>query len=100
MNEDGYRSVSCFGTSINSLLSNLHIFDVDILFIDAEGADSSIVTSLDFERFRIKNLFFENLHLPEGREAEDAEVYSYLHEQGMQVKKKVLTNGWMSHAWI
>ena len=100
LNEEGYKTIDCYGMSINKLFKLFSLTKIDILFIDAEGFDSDIVKSINFDNVRIENLYFENLHLPEGRQNENASVYDFLrNDAGMKFDLKSLSNGWMSHAF-
>ncbi len=45
--------------SLNNLLDRYHLTQIDFLTIDTEGADFSILTSIDFDRFDIKVIAIE-----------------------------------------
>jgi hypothetical protein len=36
---------------------------IDILFIDAEGFDSKIIKSIDFDNFNVSKIYYENMHI-------------------------------------
>jgi FkbM family methyltransferase len=52
--------VSCF--TINKLMKKHNLNDVDYLFIDTEGLDVHIIASIDFAKYKIKNIIFETVH--------------------------------------
>lgn len=98
LDESGYRSVKSYAISLNQLFSMMSLNYIDILFVDAEGHDSSIIQDIDFHTAKISNIFFENLHLPEGNANPEASVYDFLEKNGYAIKIRCLSNGWMSHA--
>lgn len=76
---------------INDLLHKYGMYELDILFIDAEGLDDQIIRSIDFSTFRITNIFYENLHLK-------SDINEYLQKLGYSVHLNVGSNGWMNLA--
>lgn len=78
--------------TINDLLDKHNIKKLDILFIDAEGHDDTIIKSIDFKKFDIDNIYFENLHL------KDSSIYDFLEKLGYSIIYNYGTNGWMSVA--
>ena len=44
-------------------MKNNHISSVDYLSLDIEGMDYDVIINLDLEKFYIKNISFEHLHL-------------------------------------
>ena len=48
---------------ISNFLKNNHISSVDYLSLDIEGMDYDVIINLDLEKFYIKNISFEHLHL-------------------------------------
>lgn len=96
--EQGYRMIKAQCLDICRFFRIMSLSHVDILFIDAEGLDSAIVQSIDFDGLSIDNIFFENLHLPEGRAASHAAVYACLKARGYRIVDRCLSNGWMSFA--
>ncbi len=78
--------------TIDDLFMKHNLNDIDILFIDAEGHDDTIIRSINFNKINIKKIYFENLHL------KDNSIYEYLISQGYQITEKVGTYGWSSVA--
>jgi len=74
--------------SINDLFKKFNLTEIDILFIDAEGHDDEIIKSIDFNLFKIKKIYFENLHIT------DFNIYNILISNGYEIVKGVGTNGW------
>lgn len=48
--------------TLNVLLEELSLFNLDRLYIDAEGLDISIINSLSLEKYEIPYIFFEHAH--------------------------------------
>ena len=99
LDKAGYRKITSYALDINTLFKVFSLEAIDILMVDAEGQDSDIIKSIDLHRYDIKNIYFENLHLPEGRQDQNAEVYKFLEKQGYALNYKCLSNNWMSHAY-
>jgi hypothetical protein len=89
--EDGIIKKNIRCQTINALFDRYNIDTIDILFIDAEGLDDRIIQTIDFDRFNILNIYFENLHLK-------SNVYSYLEDNNYKIIKNTGTNGWTSLA--
>ena len=49
--------------TMSELLAKRGWNDLDLLFIDAEGADGDIILSLALENLRIRFIYFESMHL-------------------------------------
>ena len=52
--------VSC--STINKLMDKHNIDIIDYLFIDTEGLDVHIIASINFTKYKIKNIIFEAVH--------------------------------------
>lgn len=48
--------------TINQVIEKYDVFDLDYLYIDTEGLDVYIISSIDFEKCNIKNIIFEMTH--------------------------------------
>lgn len=92
-NSDGLVSVRVPSMTINNLFRKHSIINLDILFIDAEGLDDSIIRSIDFSEFKIKKIYFENLHLK-------TDIRSFLVEKGYNITDGFGLNGWTSLAYV
>ena len=90
---DGIRSFMVKTININDLFKKYNLVDIDILFIDAEGYDYKIISNINFEKYNIKKLYFENLHL------ENQDIYKNLEDKGYKIDKHVGLNGWSSLAY-
>tara|TARA_B110000285_G_C14834177_1_gene472301 strand:+ start:131 stop:694 length:564 start_codon:yes stop_codon:yes gene_type:complete len=91
--DDGVRSFMVETININDLFEKYNLVDIDILFIDAEGYDYKIISGINFEKYNIKKLYFENLHL------ESQDIYINLESKGYKIDKHVGLNGWSSLAY-
>lgn len=49
--------------TFNQLMSKYGLLELDDLFIDAEGYDYQIITSIDFKKYKIKTITFEASHM-------------------------------------
>ena len=49
--------------TLNELFQKYNLETIDILYIDTEGSDDKIIYSIDFNKFIIKEIFYENLHI-------------------------------------
>jgi len=78
--------------TINALFEKYNLQQIDILFIDAEGLDDHIIKSIDFSKFKINEIYFENLHI------KNQDIYQYLNKLGYSIIEKVGMNGWSSLA--
>jgi FkbM family methyltransferase len=78
--------------TINNLLEKYNIRDLDILFIDTEGFDDKIIRSIDYEKFNIKSIFYENLHI------ENKSLIEFLNRKGYSVSENILSYGWTNKA--
>lgn len=79
-------------TTINDIFKKYSLNHVDILFIDAEGADDKIIKDIDYNAINIDKIFFENLHLP------DLSVYDFLLSKNYKITKNTGDKGWNSIA--
>lgn len=82
--------VPCY--TINTLLDKHDLLDIDILFIDAEGFDDKLIKSINFGKYNIINIIYENLHI------NNDDTISYLNSKGYNIDKNWGSNGWSSLA--
>lgn len=90
--EDGIRSFFIESININDLFKKYQLTNIDILFIDAEGQDDTIIKSIDFDNFIIQNIYFENLHI------KDENIYNFLENKGYEIVLQTGHGGWTSLA--
>ena len=63
------------------------IKELDFLLIDAEGQDQKIIHSIDFSKYSIKRIEFEQLHLDDGKKLCDfLEGMGYRHTKNIPSK--------------
>jgi FkbM family methyltransferase len=55
------KEVEC--SDLNSILNKYNLNNIGILFIDAEGSDDSIIKSIDFDKFKVDKIYYENMHI-------------------------------------
>jgi FkbM family methyltransferase len=82
--------VNCI--TLNDLFEKYKLSKIDVLFIDAEGIDDLIVKSIDFSKYNIENIYFENLHITH------KDVYNFLKDNNYNIIENIGTNGWCSLA--
>ena len=66
--------------TINDLLDKYNLKNIDILFMDVEGFDHNILLSIDYNKYSIKDLYFENLHLMDRNQTEE-----FIKSKGFQI---------------
>jgi hypothetical protein len=89
---EGVKELNVNCLSINNLFKKYNLVDIDILFIDTEGIDDLIIKSIDFDTFKITEIYFENLHLTQN------DIYSFLENKGYSITKNWGVMGWTSVA--
>ena len=79
--------------SIQSLFDKHNIKEVDLLVIDTEGMDDTILKTIDFSKYKIHRLIFENCHI------KDEGIYEYLETQGLVIAQRHFGDmGWNTFA--
>ena len=74
--------ISCM--TMSSLLSRYwRTEEIDILVIDAEGHEQSIIESIDFDAFHPEAIYFESIHLGEGRDT----LFGFLNSKGYNISE-------------
>ena len=70
------KTVKCL--SIHQLFEKYDLQEIDILCIDTEGLDGDILKSIDFEKFKIKEIYYEYTH-------QKFDIASFLKTKGYSV---------------
>ena len=70
--------------TINQLLEKYNINELDYLYIDTEGLDVHIISSIDYSKYKIKNIIFEIAHTDgaNNRGSNCSEILQYLDNLG------------------
>jgi hypothetical protein len=55
--------LECKNSTINKLFDKYSLLNIDILYIDTEGFDDKIIYNINFTKYSIKNIYYENLHI-------------------------------------
>lgn len=92
LTEEGIKKISIPSLTINELFEKHSLFDIDLVFIDVEGLDDKLIYSIDFSRFNINTIIYENLHINNER------LIDYLIDNGYQVNEFIGSNGWSNKA--
>lgn len=75
--------------TMDKLFDKYNVTDIDLLAVDTEGMDDTILKSIDYDKFNIKTIIFENLHI------KDQNIYSFLESSGFNiVNRQYGFNGW------
>ena len=74
--------------NINQLFEKYNLSTIDHLYIDAEGYDARIIKSINFDKFYIDRIEYENLHI------DNDDIEKFLHDKGFFRLGKVGKNGW------
>ena len=91
-NEEGIIELKVKSMTLNNLFEKYKLDVIDILFIDAEGMDDRLIRSINFEKYKINKLYFENLHI------KDQSIYNTLSELGYSITNNTGFMGWSSLA--
>tara|TARA_R110000868_G_scaffold260469_1_gene518624 strand:- start:322 stop:933 length:612 start_codon:yes stop_codon:yes gene_type:complete len=76
-------------TTMDRLFDKYNVTDIDLLAVDTEGMDDTILKSIDYNKFNIKTIIFEKLHI------RDQNIYSFLESCGYNiVDRNYGHNGW------
>ncbi len=70
--------------TINKLLEKYNITELDYLYIDTEGLDVFIISSIDYSKYKINNIIFEIAHTDGANNKGDNcdKILKYLQELG------------------
>lgn len=60
--EDKIKQIPIKTSTLEQILDKYSIKELDYLFIDTEGLDCDILLDLDFNKFKINNIYFETSH--------------------------------------
>lgn len=64
-------------TTLQDLFEKYNILDLDYLFIDIEGVDEEVLLNLDLNKYDVKNICIEVLHIKNPQR-----IYSFLQSYG------------------
>lgn len=87
-NVEGLREKKVKCLTLNELFDKYNLINIDILFIDAEGMDDKLIKSINFDKYNITNIIYENLHI------DNISLVSFLH-----IKKYDIQVGWGQNQW-
>ena len=79
-------------TTINELFDKYQLIKIDLLFIDTEGYDEKIIKSINFEKYDISELYYENLH------CNTYDLRYFLETKNYEINPSVLLYGWSDNA--
>ena len=74
-------SINVPSMTINRLFDKHDIIELDILFVDAESLDHVIIKSIDFNKYKIDKIYYENVH------GENHLLHEFLSTIGYEVHK-------------
>ena len=73
-----YKTIKVQNVSVNTIFKQYDLKRINYLFIDVEGADKGIVSTLDIENYEIDNIKFEFTHWGKWKGFEDKEEQQHL----------------------
>lgn len=78
-----FFEVECY--TLEEYLDSKNIKELDYLFIDIEGVDADVILKFNFEKYNIKNIQIEWLHLgtKENQIVEKFKKYNYIMHPGL-----------------
>jgi len=91
-NETGIQERKLPSMTINQILNKYEIKNLDLLFVDTEGFDDKIIKSIDFNNFKINEIYYENLHI------NSQELRLFLESKNYDITKEVGYGGWSDYA--
>jgi FkbM family methyltransferase len=80
--------------NINDLFDKYNLIDIDILFMDIEGMDDSVLRAINYNKYNIKKIYYENLHLPYPQ----INTHDFMRNHGYTVTPNIGINDWSSLA--
>lgn len=92
--KEGIKDRRLPSMTLNQLMNKYNITHIDILFVDTEGFDDKIIKSIDFDQLKIKEIYYENLHI------DSENLRTFLKEKNYEVTKEVGYGGWSDHAKV
>jgi FkbM family methyltransferase len=92
ISEDEITHIKVKCSTINKILKKYNIYELDYLFIDAEGTDSIIIKSIDYKKYNIQNIEYENLHI------DNNDLCNFLESKGYKVIQNIGNSGWSNRA--
>lgn len=88
LSEEGIVELKVPCKTMNEIFEMYDMNVVHYLFIDAEGLDEVLIKSIDFEKYDIKQIYFEGLHINVDSTVE------FLRSKGFSTEVGVGSNGW------
>lgn len=70
-------------TTLNDIFEDYHIRKIDVLWIDTEGYDDKLIYSIDFDRYNIKEIYFEYVHIDSSKLEQFLKNLGYNIESGI-----------------
>lgn len=71
----------CPNLTINQLFDKYNLKNIDILYIDTEGFDDLIIYNINFNKYNINTIYYENLHIDRYK------LRSFLREMKYQIEE-------------
>lgn len=67
--------------TLNNLFERYNLKEIDILFVDSEGFDDKLIMSIDFNKFDINKIYYEDVHI------DNENLKKFLINKGYQITK-------------
>lgn len=84
------KSINVPCLTINQLLEKYNIVELDYLYIDTEGLDVHIISSIDYSKYKINNIIFEIAHTDgaNNKGSNYSEIVNYLQSLGYSLTQQ------------
>lgn len=73
--------------TLNELFDKHEILNIDVLFVDSEGMDDKLIMSIDFDKYNIDKIYYEDVHI------DNENLIHFLIGKGYSVKKCDFNDG-------
>jgi hypothetical protein len=80
-------------STINNFLEKNKINNLDILYINASGFDEKIIKSIDFNKFNISEIYYENCKI-----TDNDKLVNFLQSKGFKIQRELFDFGWVNLA--
>lgn len=80
--------------TLNDIVEEFNVLNIDLLCIDVEGHDFQVLKSLDLKKYRPKLIVIEMLTSLDFDNLQDSPIYSYLKENNYKLIGYLVVNGY------
>lgn len=69
--------------TLNELFDKYNMTDIDILYIDTEGYDDKLIYSINLDKYKIRTIFYEHLHIDKWK------LFHFLVDKGYDIEHSI-----------